>query len=324
MPVSITKGAMAEETINRMVHKAFGENALEVQELKEGYFNIAYRIRLRDRAVVLKIAPPPEVEVMTCEKNIMFSEVDSMQMTASRTEVPVPGILFYDNSRSVTDREYFFMEMLEGQSLSSLLDTLPEDQKQQIYYEIGRYTAQLNRIRGECFGYYGQPDRQGGSWYEVFRSMVRDACGDAGRKEIALPVSEDEILKLLEEDRALFDMVEEPRFVHWDIWAGNVFIADSRIEGIIDFERCLWADPLMEVGFRSHESNKAFYDGYGIGELSREEKRRAKWYDAYLALLWCLETDYRGYDNRDFYHMGCRTLQGTVEELTLETKERNK
>lgn len=321
MPVSITKGAVTEETINRMVQKAFGESPLEVRELKEGYFNIAYGIRLQDRKVVLKIAPSPEIEVMTCEKNIMFSEVDSMRMAAECTKVPVPGILFYDDSRRVTDREYFFMEMLEGQSLSSLLDTLPEDQKQQIYYEIGRYTAQLNQIRGECFGYYGQPNRQGNSWYEVFQSMVRDACGDAGRKEIALPIREDEILKLLEKDRDLFDMVREPRFVHWDIWAGNVFITDGRIEGIIDFERCLWADPLMEEGFRSHESNKAFYDGYGIGELSWEEKRRAKWYDAYLALLWCLETDYRGYDNRDFYHMGCRALQGCVEELTEEKRQ---
>ena len=322
MPVSITKGAVAEETIARMVQKAFRENALEVQELKEGYFNIAYRIGLRDRAVILKIAPPPQIEVMTCEKNIMFSEVDSMRMIASRTEVPVPQILFYDNSRSVTDREYFFMEMLEGQSLSVLSDVLAEDQKQRIYYDIGRYTAMLNSILGERFGYYGQPDRQGDSWYEVFRGMVRDAIGDADRKGIALPVSEEEILKLLEEDRALLDMVREPRFVHWDIWAGNVFISDGQVEGIIDFERCLWADPLMEVGFRSHEYNQAFYDGYGIGELSREEKRRAKWYDAYLALLQCLETDYRGYDNRDFYHMGCRALQGSGEELTRETAEK--
>lgn len=112
MPNSVTKGTVTEETIDRMVQRAFGEKALEMQELKEGYFNIAYRIRLKDRNVVLKIAPSPEIRVMTCEKNIMFSEVDSMRMAAKRTKVPVPRILFYDNSGSVIDREYFFMEML--------------------------------------------------------------------------------------------------------------------------------------------------------------------------------------------------------------------
>ncbi len=316
MPTSITKAAVAEETVNRMVRKAFGEDALEIQELKEGYFNIAYKIGLQDREVVLKIAPPPETEVMTFEKNIMAAEVDSMRMAAERTDVPVPRILFYDNSGSVTDREYFFMEMLCGESLSGLQDILPEQKKREIYRQLGQYTRQLNCIKGQRFGYYAQPDRQGENWYEVFWDMMRDTYADARRKDIVIPVEEDKTLELLKRDRAMFEEVKQPRFVHWDIWAGNVFIADGEIEGIIDFERCLWADPLMEVGFRKHEYNRAFYEGYGIGELSCEEKRRAKWYDAYLALLWCLETDYRGYDNRDFYYVGCRVLQSSVEELT--------
>ncbi len=315
MPNSLTKGIITEETINCMVKKAFEENALEIQELKEGYFNIAYKVRLKDRNVVLKIAPSREIQVMTYEKNIMFSEVDSMRMVAERTEVPVPGILFYDNSGSVIDREYFFMEMLQGQSLSTLQDALPEEDKQEINYRLGQYTRQLNHIKGERFGYYAQPDRQGENWYEVFRDMIRDIYADARRKDIAMPVEEDETLELLEQDRAIFEAVKTPRFVHWDIWGGNVFIADNKIEGIIDFERCLWADALMEAGFRKHEYNKAFYEGYGIEDLTREEKRRARWYDVYLALLWCLETDYRGYDNRDFYHMGCRAVQDGIEDL---------
>lgn len=315
MPSSITKGTVTEETINRMTQKAFGERALGMEELKEGYFNIAYRICLKDREVVLKIAPSPEIQVMTFEKNIMFSEVDSMGMVARRTEVPVPGVLFYDDSRRVIDREYFFMERLRGQSLSGLQDTLPEEQKQEIYRQLGQYTRQLNQIRGERFGYYGQPDRQGTEWYEVFRDMVRDTYRDAGRKAIPMPAEEAGTLKLLERDKDIFNAVKIPRFVHWDIWAGNVFIADNKVEGIIDFERCLWGDPLMEVGFRNYEYNRDFYDGYGIGELTGAEKRRARWYDVYLALLWCLETDYRGYDNRDFYHLGYRAVESGLKDL---------
>ena len=315
MPNSMTKGTVTEETINCMVQKAFREEALEMQELKEGYFNIAYRVRLKDRSVVLKIAPSPEIQVMTFEKNIMFSEVDSMRMVSRCTEVPVPGVLFYDKGGSIIDREYFFMEMLRGQSLSGLQDALPKEQRQEIYRQLGQYNRQLNGIKGERFGYYAQPDRQGGNWYEVFRDIIRDPFADARRKQIAMPVEENRMLELLEQDRAIFEAVKTPRFVHWDIWAGNVFIADGKVEGIIDFERCLWADALMEVGFRNYEYNKAFYEGYGIEELTAEEKRRARWYDVYVALLWCLETDYRGYDNRDFYDMGCRAVQAGLKDL---------
>lgn len=315
MPVSITKSALTEAVVNQMVQRAFGRDASEMEELKEGYFNVAYRIGLGDRQAVLKIAPPREVPVMTYEKNIMFSEVDSMRMIAGRTKVPVPKILFYDDSCEIADREYFFMEMLEGQSLSGLQDRLPESVRQEIYRALGGYNRELNQVQGEKFGYYGQADRQGDDWYEVFRSMILDAYADAMRKQIAIPAARETVLQMLEEDRACFESVKVPRFVHWDIWAGNVFIADDKIEGIIDFERCLWADPLMEAGFRSHQYDKAFYEGYGISELSGEEKRRATWYDVYLALLWCMESDYRMYENRDFYYLGCRVLQERLNVL---------
>lgn len=315
MAVSITKGALTEAMIKRMVRQAFGSDALEMEELKEGYFNIAYRIRLDGRQVVLKIAPPKDVPVLTYEKNIMFSEVDSMKMVAERTKVPVPKILFHDSSGDIADREYFFMEMLRGQSLSGLQDRLSDSHRQDIYRALGGYNREMNQLQGEKFGYYGQTDRQGDNWYEVFRSMILDVYADAARKDIEIPAARETVLQMLEQDRPCFETVRIPRFVHWDIWAGNVFIADNKIEGIIDFERCLWADPLMEAGFRKHEYNKAFYEGYGITELSGEEKRRAKWYDAYLALIWCVEGEYRMYETRDFYHLGCRVLRESLEEL---------
>lgn len=318
MPVSITKSTVTEETINRMVKEAFGSEVLKTEELKEGYFNAAYKIRLKDRCVVLKIAPPKNIEIMTHEKNIMFSEVDSMRMAAKSTKVPVPEILFYDDSCTLLDREYFFMEMLKGQSLSSLAETLSEQQKQDIYYNIGKYTRMLNRIQGKRFGYYAQSDKQGDNWYEVFRSIISDTFQDAKRKDIVIPVERDEVLRLLARDRANFETVKTPSFVHWDIWDGNVFIADGKVEGIIDFERCLWADELMEVGFRTYGYKKAFFDGYGISKLSREEERRAKWYDIYVALIWCLESDYRGYENRDLYQWGCDMLKKWVGELNYE------
>lgn len=312
MPVSITKGIVSNEMINCLVNKAFGKNALEIEELKEGYFNIAYKIRLEDRCVVLKIAPSKDVEIMTHEKNIMFSEVDSMKMAAKNTGVPVPEIFYYDPGCTILDREYFFMEMLEGQSLSSLDGKLSENDKQDIYFTAGKYTRMLNQIKGKKFGYYAQADKQGDNWYEVFRSILLDAYYDAERKDILIPVEKEELLLLLEKDKAVFEAVKTPRFVHWDIWDGNIFVKDNKIEGIIDFERCLWADELMEVGFRTYGYNKAFFDGYGISKLNPEEERRAKWYDIYLFLIWCIEGDYRKYENRGLYEYGCEMLKKWV------------
>lgn len=315
MPVSITKSKLTEGQINSLVNKAFGKNALNIVELTEGFFNIAYKVTLEGKEVVLKIAPSKEIAIMTHEKNIMFSEVSAMKKVANETEVPVPAILFYDNSYTILDREYFFMEMLKGSSFSSLSDQMTEEQKDKIYYDTGRYTGMLNQIQGSRFGYFGQKEKQGDNWYHVFYSMILDTYSDAERKNIFIPAKKDKVISLLERDRAIFEAVRTPKFVHWDIWEGNVFVSENQITGIIDFERCLWADELMEFGFRTFGHHKAFFDGYGMTGLNQEEERRAKWYDIYLFLIWCLECDYRMYDNRGTYEHGSNMLKKWINML---------
>ena len=316
MPVSITKSTISEETIKRMVNRVFGCETKEITELTEGFFNVAYRIRLENRTVILKVAPSPDVDILTYEKNIMWTEVDAMRMAKKETAVPVPEILFYDDSRELCDRAYFFMECLPGRSFFSMMETLSEEEKNRIFTQVGRYTKELNGIVGKKFGYYGQPERQGECWYDVFRSLLLDVFFDLERKNIAMPVEKEQILTLLESDRVCFEEVTTPKFVHWDIWAGNVFVEQGKVIGIIDFERALWADELMEVGFRTYEYNPSFFAGYGKEALSESEKRRALWYDMFLFHIMRTECDYRGYDNRWAYDWSGDMILKGMAELT--------
>ena len=176
----------------------------------------------------------------------------------------------------------------------------------------------MNEVTYHRFGYYGQTNKQGDYWHEVFKNMIEDIYYDAKRKQILIPVEEESLLKLLQRDKELFEMVTEPRFVHWDIWAGNVFIDNCDVTGIIDFERCLWGDELMEVGFRTYDRREAFFEGYGKSALTKEEERRAKWYDIYLFLISSLECDYRMYDNRWAYEWGTDMLEKWVTKLLEE------
>jgi fructosamine-3-kinase len=317
MPVSITKNKKDDSLICRMYHQAFpDENIIEIIELTEGYFNVAYKISSDKRSVICKIAPSIQVDIMTYEKNIMFSEVDSMKMVSEKSDAPVAKILFYDNSHTICDADYFFMEMLPGRSFDTVAKDMSKQEKDLIYCEIGKFTRMLNEITGDAFGYYGQTEKQGQNWYEVFRSMLEDVYGDADKKEISLPVTKRQVLELLEKEKGLFEKVKKPKFVHWDIWAGNVFVENGEITGIIDFERCLWADELMEVGFRTYDREKSFFAGYGIDQLDPEQERRARWYDAYLFLLACLESDYRQYENKDFSNWGKEMLKQWMADIS--------
>jgi aminoglycoside phosphotransferase (APT) family kinase protein len=294
---SITKNRLSADTIGRMVQKAFGlPNAASVSELTEGYFNAAYLVGLPDgRETVLKVAPPPGSLLMSYEKNIMSAEVQSMRLVKGKTSVPLPDVLFYDNSRSVCGSDYFFMTKLEGKSLNSLSSSLPAKSREGLEFDTGRYNAEINRITGSKFGYFGQPDRQGSDWPAVFADMIDGAFDDAEALKIDVGADRASVQALLAKYRSSFEEVTIPRLIHWDLWAGNIFVKDGRITGLIDFERCLWGDPLMEVGFRSGSQCPAFIQGYGAAPFTDRQNQRIKWYDLYLSLLMALEPDYRKY-----------------------------
>lgn len=314
---SLTKNRKTTEEIVKMIQKGLGNiNVIKIEELTEGFFNIAYLISLENgRNVILKIAPPSDTIIMTHENSIMFSEVTSMKMVDAKTNCPVANILFYDNSHTICDVDYFIMEKLEGKSFNSIIDTLSESDKEKINFEIGVYNRQLNSIYGERFGYFGQPDKQAENWFQVFKSIVRDAIYDAKRLSVDLKISEEHIFDLLERDKSYFEEVKVPKFVHWDLWAGNIFVLDGKITGLIDFERCLWADELMEVGFRTYGYNEKFFQGYGIENLNNNQQIRAKWYDVYLFLIWSIEGTYRKYETKDLYNCAADKLKKWITEF---------
>ena len=157
MGISITKNNIDKSIILQMINKAFPtELVKEIIELTEGFFNIAFKIVLEDKNIILKVAPPVDTEVMTYEENIMWSEVNAMKMIAEKTSIPVPKILYYDNSHTICESEYFFMEMLQGSSFSSVINNMSKDEKDKIYFEMGQYTKIINNIKNNKFGYYGQ------------------------------------------------------------------------------------------------------------------------------------------------------------------------
>ena len=277
---------------------------------------MAYKIGLSSgEEVILKVAPQKETRIMTYEKNIMLSEVGAMEMVKDVPGIPAPKVLDYDPSCRCCSSPYFFMELLSGKSLSVVKDSVTEEQIQEIYLETGRILRRVNEITCPCFGYPGQPKFQGKEWFSVFKKMMTAGVEDARAGSVDLKIPVEEMWQLLEEDGPIFAEVREPRLVHWDCWDGNIFVEDGKITGIIDWERCLWADPLMEVNFRTYGDSTWFRKGYGKERFTGSEYRRALWYDVYLMILVALECEYRKYDTMDMYFWSTGILKEQFEKL---------
>lgn len=304
---SKTKNRKTREQVAQMVERAFsgltlsaGEGA--VSELKEGWFNAAYNVCLSDgREVILKIAPPPDAEVMTYEQHIMSTEVASMRMAAQNPAIPVPEIYFFDTARDLCDSDYFFMEKLRGENYGLVRASLAPEVQGQIDEQIGALVREINGFTGAYFGYPGNSDLQADTWKAAFVNICESVLEDGRRKNAEYgPFSIAEIRTAILKHAPALDAVTTPRMVHWDAWDLNVFVQDGRITGLLDFERVLWGDPLLEAQFRPlFGENNGYLRGYGKTSFTHEEQQRMHLYSLHLALVAKTEGYYRHYDTED-------------------------
>jgi len=304
---SITKNRQSLETLRRMVARAYGADQVVetddfVDELGHGWFNVAYRIGLKDgRQVVLKIAPPPGVSVMTYEHDMMATEVAALELVRARTEVPVPAVDHFDDSLELCDAPWFFMPFIEADNFGILAEegALTPEETASYNEQLGAANAELNTVVGPHFGRLRGPGSP--TWREAFAGMIEDVLTDGERAGIDLGWDYAVVRDVIADHLPLLDVVVEPRFVEWDLWNSNTMVRDGRIVAIIDHERAFYGDPLIEAGFTAIDlpalgDPEAFMRGYGQPALTSDEARRRRLYTLYLILIMIIETHYRGHE----------------------------
>jgi aminoglycoside phosphotransferase (APT) family kinase protein len=321
---SQTKNRKTRPQIEAMAARAFAGMALAdgddaVLELKDGWFNASYSVRLADgREVILKIAPPKDAEVMLYEKNIMATEVASMRLVKRNPAIPVPEIYFYDDAHDLCDSDYFFMEKVHGDVLGHVKADLPSGTRTALSLRIGEIIREINGFTGTYFGMDGNPDLRTRTWEDAFTQIVESVLDDAARKNAVFDYSYDEIRSAIRKHALALQEVTTPHLVHWDAWDLNLFVRDDRITGIIDFERALWADPLMEAQFRPLSFGAGVTDamrGYGKTTFTFAEEQRCQLYTLHLALVMNTECYYRNYDTDAVYNISRRLMGVSMEWL---------
>lgn len=320
---SKTKNKKTRLQIEAMVGRAFAGLGLApgedtITELKDGWFNAAYDIRLADgRFVILKIAPPKGAEVMLYEKNLMATEVAAMRLVQQNPAIPVPEIYFFDNAHDLCDADYFFMEKIDGDNLEHVKASLPEATQAAIDQHIGEIIREINTFPGTYFGYDGNPELRAATWKDAFIKIVESVLEDAARKDVQFDFSYDALRAALHKHAPALDEITTPCLVHWDAWNPNFFVKNGRITGIIDFERALWAEPLMEAQFRPLYGPGITNSmrGYGKTSFTFAEEQRKNLYSLHLALVMNTECYYRNYDTDDIFNFSRQYIADTMAWL---------
>ncbi|MCR5805153.1 MAG: aminoglycoside phosphotransferase family protein [Clostridia bacterium] len=299
----ITKNRQSDSTLNEMISKAFpGKTAMDIQELTEGMCNVTYDITFSDGdECILKIAAKDTTGNTSNEIHLMEAEVTAMQLVREHCSFKVADVLAYDNSKTICDGDYFFMEKLPGVNYSFIKDKLPEEINRGVARQIGEISKQLCVITNTQFGFLGDTKRYDRLSDFVY-TMLLNLISDGQKKNVNLGYDVKQLLDEFEEEKHIFDEVSSATLVHWDMWEGNVFVVEDRVSGIIDWERAMWGEALMDDRFRRHNRNKDFLDGFGKQDFTESELRRLRWYDIILYLTMMIEVFYREFEDKGQYY----------------------
>lgn len=322
MVKSISKTPITREVAAQIAGDAFGGAALlDVDECTEGWFNAVHLLTLADgRQAILKVAPPPEVAVLRYERDIMAAEVEVMRLVSDHTDVPIARVLWHDTSCTRVPSELFLMEVLPGQLLSGVRAGLTTKQQQVIDTQVASMLRQINALTRVGFGLAAPSAPVFGRWSDAFMHMVDDVLADGGAAKVTLPMPPELIRAVVSDAADLLDEVTQAQLVHWDLWDGNILVdsASLQVTGLIDFERALWGDPVMELQFRSAAADPAFGDAYGSRPMDAPgAHRRRLLYDLYLFVVMSVEVAYRHYPTDDMERYARHHLDRTLRALDL-------
>lgn len=322
---AVTKNWLPENILKAMTEKALGHtpNTFSAAPLSGGFCSAVYLINADGEKLVLKVASEDSVKVMRHERAYIPTEADMLKVLNRSADIPMPKLLFYDDSRRVCNVPYFFMSFIEGSPLSDNKDITPE-QHTAVQEEMGRITRSICNISAEKFGIPGIPesecDRNSEFVYLLIDWLLLDFEEESTE---ALPgITPDELRRLIKSFSEILDTAAVPKYIHTDTWAGNVMIKDGKMTGIVDFAAVLYGDPVMSHDF--HEFGdapySAFLRGYGISALSSDEKIRNQIYRVWHRLGMVVERVYRKYSDPGMYEW---VIEEFVKEVRTLEKMRN-
>jgi aminoglycoside phosphotransferase (APT) family kinase protein len=286
------------------------------RSLSGGVFATVQAVELDDGSTVVAKTgvPDDDPSLLRYERSLLRAEIDFLERVAALPDVPSPRVLLTDFTRRHTTFDVMVTDLRPGVSWQASRSEMSPDSIRRAGETVGRILARLHTVTARRFGYPESGSGPGGAtWPAAFDAMTEALLDDAVRWDVE--VDADRVREAVRASTTALAQVDTPLMVHMDLWPGNVLVdpTTGEVTGVVDFERGLFADPLMDfVGaepFLTGPLSPAPLAGYAAagGDLPMdasagtvtgftvEADRRIALYRLYLTLLMTIEVGPRQY-----------------------------
>lgn len=297
---SKTKYDVSLAELQKIFEKAGLGTVRGFSPLGAGMYNAVYKIETEDKTYAIKIAPPPEIQVMRYENDLLNTEITWYRTMAEKTNINIPVIYFVDTSREIIPSEYFLMEYMDGVTLNALDKT--DEEKAFAHDSLCKNIAELHKVKSDKFGYVQNVLFD--NWYEALKRFVTDCILDLKDKGKTSKRAE-KLLSYVEKHADLLKSVKGC-LVNYDVWELNI-MAKRTSEGLtltwIDPERGFYGDPIFDficidifkMSLKDKQSSIDIYNSYADENVvaDRNSEIRFAFSLGYMALIQETEKFYR-------------------------------
>lgn len=235
---------------------------VEVTRLTGGMFAVAHALEFADGSrAVIKVSDADPARLCRYEVGIARTEAETFEVLGERG-LPVPAVLLTDFSRERFVADVVVTSHLAGTPWN--VAGLDEASDAVVRRELGGLMARLHRVGAPAFGYPApEAGLRAADWRTAFTLMVEGVLQDAA--DTGTEVSADAVRAALARHGGALDVVTRAAIVHNDLWPANLFLdvgsdaggdegssaadgeREPRIVGLIDTERTVWGDPLLDL-----------------------------------------------------------------------------
>lgn len=227
-------------------------NSPEISPVGSGHYNSSYEISGGSKQYILRIAPGEEVPKLFYEVDMMHCEPPIHKIVIENTDIPAPEVVHYNFKKDIISSDYLIVEKLPGREGGYSLR------------ELGKYIAQLHKIKGNGFGYSARPFPLGSKWQEIFLDYAEKIFSDCLNIDAITKEEYDFFLDKYNQNRSVIEECK-PSLLHLDLWYQNILTENGKITAILDFDRGLYGDIELEFAvLDTYASATAeFFNGYG-------------------------------------------------------------
>ena len=303
IPIEASSAAITADHILVMCQRAFGSavQVVSARELSGGTFNKTFLITFPDQEVILRIAPPPTVDLFWHEQQLMRREQHIQPFFASLAHL-MPRTLMADFTHQIMARDYIFQTFIAGERWDEIAESITLEEQLQLWEQFGRITKTIHSTVGTAFG-GPYPLAEFPTWSQTIIDRLERVV--RAMTEAQLDVTDiRSVLAIVQNQPTILDTIRQPHLLHGDLWLFNILIkrssAGSNIVGILDADRAWWGDPLADWTMFVLEKSTSpdtqrfhdcFWQGYGQVDQTPNIAFRKTIYEAMhvgTALAWAV------------------------------------